>query len=386
MITGIGILSPMNLTRVMQALEDVRNLPQDLLFVNRTPFVPAADGEIMGRWINRVQIADVISDDARAVTYSAGKLTTETNVVPNIKHGRQFTQEQINAIAALNANPAINRSELEGLDLIGNVIPSVVQDLRLGIYQRCEALLVAMHLDAVTYNRFGMKISGNWGIPSDLKVTPLYPWTDAVNATPVDDIWTINRNGAVRYGQTYDRMTMSTAAFLLMIKTAQYINMARSNLPLYLSFSNIPQSNVPKQKEIAASVLGLKEIELYDARYWSQDESGVMTSAPYLPINKVILSATENDNNEAVQDFANGITTESRLSSMLPNTGSGTIGNFEQGVRGPIAYANVPDNMNPPTATVWGVMRGFPRRHRLQASAVLTVGTIAETIPVGEPF
>jgi hypothetical protein len=54
---------------------------------------------------------------------------------------------------------------------------------------------------------------------------------------------------------------------------------------------------------------------------------------------------------------------------------------------GPIAYATPADaNLNPPGVVYWGVARGFPRKHLLQASAVLTVGTYSDLIAVGEPF
>lgn len=390
MTPGYEYLSAFRLSRVMQALEDVRRLPQELRFVNRTPFTPASEGELYGRWINRIQIADLISDDAKALTYTAGKLTIENVITPNIKHGRHMTQEQINQILMMNQNPGLNTAAWNRMgmsnEIVGNIIPSIIEDLRLGIYQRCEALLVAMHLDSFNYNRFGIQITGSWGIPSDLKVTPVNLWTDPVNATPVNDIWNLKRNATVRYGQTYNRITMSTTAFLYMISTAEFQNKARTTLPLFINYTNIPQGNLDFQKNVARNILQVDELELYDARYWSQDGSGILTSAPYLPINKVILSNTENDNNPAVQDFANGITTESLLSGFLPNTGTSMIGTFGGGMRGPVSYATVPAELNAPNLTLWAVMRGFPRRFRLQASAVLTVGTFTDTIPVGEPF
>ena len=385
MIPGYEYLSVLRVTRVMNALEDIRTLPQELKFVNRTPFVPAMEGEIIGRWINRVQIADLVADDSRALTYSAGKMQLETTLVPNIKHGRQLTQSDINQITSINANPGLARQDWGDNEVVGNVLPSIVDDLRLGIYQRCEALLVAMHLDSVVYNRFGIQISGSWGIPADLKPAVTYPWTDTVNATPVNDIWTLKRNASIRYGANYDRLTLSTTAFLLMIATQEYQNKARTTLPLYINLANLPQANINQQRTIAENILGCA-IEFYDARYWSQDATGNLTSAPYLPINRVILSETANDNNAAVQDFANGVTTESMLAGLLPNTGPGVIGSFESGMRGPIAYSTVSPSLNPPNVTVWGVMRGFPRRYRLQANGVLNIGTFADAIPITEPF
>jgi hypothetical protein len=196
----------------------------------------------------------------------------------------------------------------------------------------------------------------------------------------------LKRNASIRYGVNLNRATMSTTAFIYMISTDEFQNKARVTVPLSINYSNLPVANLELQKNIAQNVLGLSELELYDARYWSQDEAGNITSAPYLPINKVILADTDNDNNPAVQDFANGITTESLLSGLLPEMGTGVIGNFAAGMRGPIAYTTVDPGLNPPTLTVWGVMRGFPRRFRVQANGVLTVGQFTDTIAVGEPF
>jgi hypothetical protein len=387
-VAGYEYLSVLRVTKIMEALEDVRNLPQELKFVNRTPFTPAADNEIVGRWINRVQIADLISDDARALTYSAGKLQLESNIVPNIKHGRRLTQENLHQLASINANPTWPVGQTAGInnEIFGNVLPSIVDDLRTGIYQRCEALLVAMHLDTVAYNRFGIQVSGTWGIPADLKVTPAVPWTDAVNGDPVNDVWNLMLVASTRYGAKFNRATMSTQAFRYMINTAKFQTMARVTVPLLFNYGSRPQADITYQKTVAQNILGLDELELYDARYWSQDEAGNLNSAPYLPINKVILSSTSNDNNPGVQDFANGITAESMLSGLLPNSGTGVIGNFAAGMRGPIAYTSCDPALNPPTLTVWGVMRGFPRRFMLQASAVMTVGTFADSIAIGEPF
>lgn len=389
MVPGYDYLSVLRINRIMQALQDVRELPQELKFVNRTPIVPAIEGEIVGRWINRVQIADIVSDDQAANTYSSGMLSVENVVVPNLKVGRKLTQENLNQLAAINniAGSSVNISQMGGNEIFGNILPAIVDDLRTGVYQRMEQLLVAMHLDQLTYNRHGIQINGTWGIPSDLKVTPAIAWTDPVNATPVNDIWTLKRLAAIRYGQQFDRMTMSTQAFIFMISTAEFQAKARTFLAPNVSYVNLPLANTDQQKLIASAVTGIKEIEFYDARYWSQDESGTMTSAPYLPINTIILDNTENDNNPAIQDFANGVTTESLVSGLLPNSGSGIIGSFSEGMRGPIAYTTANPSLNPPNISVWAVSRGFPRRYRLQCSATLTIGQFTDTaIPLGMPF
>lgn len=387
MIPGYEVLEVLNISRIMDALQDVRDLPQELQFVNRTDFRPAMEGEIMGRWISRALIADLIADDQKAHTYSSGKVQVENTLVPNIKQGRHLTQENINVLGSIASNPGLGSTQGMGPnEIVDNVLGSMVEDIWEGLYNRCEALIVAMHLDSWSYNRMGIQVQGSWGIPADLKVTPQYPWTDPVNGTPVNDVWTLKRNASVRYGMMYNRMWMSTSAFMYMISTNEFQAKARTTLPLFINYTNIPQADLNFQRNIATNVLGLDELRLYDARFWSQSASGEQTSAPFLPINKVILDSTTNDNNTAVQDFANAVVTESMLSSLLPNSGTGVIGRFGAGMRGPVAYTTVPVDMNPPNMTVWGVMRGFPRRFRFQANAVLTVGAFSDQIPPIELF
>ena len=225
----------------------------------------------------------------------------------------------------------------------------------------------------------------------DLKVTTGTPWAaNAATATPIDDMLNIKLIGSTRYGVDYDRITMSTAAFRKMLATAEFQAKAkiqfRSDLAIQTNFSLY---NLEQQKSFASAVLGMA-IRFYDARYWVPANDGTTSSAPYLPLNKVIIDMTSSDNDPLVQDFANGITTESRISSLLPNTGiglaaGGLIGQFDRAARGPVAYSTV-ESMNPPNITMWGVARGFPRKFMLQANAVLDVGAITDPVLVTEPF
>ena len=132
---------------------------------------------------------------------------------------------------------------------------------------------------------------------------------------------------------------------------------------------------------IAQNVLGMA-IELYDARYFQQAADGSMSSAPFLPITKVILSSTASDNNAMVQDFANGVVVESQVASLLGGSLSGLGGPQ----RGPVGYATADEALNPPQITYWAVARGFPRKKLFQANACLTVGTFSDSISATVPF
>lgn len=380
MPAGLEMLSVARINQVMQALQDVRELPGQLVFLNRTKVVPAVDGEIMARFIGRVMIADLIADDAGAVTYNYQKVQLERTAPPNLKVGQNMTQAMINQLNALTASGGVG-SVLEN-ELFATNMMGIISNLRLGVRQRMEALIVAMHIDSYSYDRFGIKLSGvGWGMPSDLNVVPAIPWTD-ITATPVSDIQTLLLTASVRYGKVYNRLTMSTQAFRYMTNTTEFQTKAKLILLPTLFGAAINQLDLRTNQKVAETLLGCT-IVLYDQRFWSQDEAGNVTSAPYLPINKVILDDTSNDNNGAVQDFANGVVTETIVNSMM---GGGTIGQFTGGSVGPVGYATCPNNLNPPNITFWGVGRGFPRKYELQANAVFTIGQFADVIPVGVPF
>jgi hypothetical protein len=379
---GLSLIQATRLTRIIQELQDVREMPQQLEFMRRIRTVPADEGEIMGRFIGRAHIADLVADDQKAVSYQMGKLSMVTSTPPNLKVGSNLTQEQINRLRAVAAS---------GNDKGGffrNWQFGAMDWLLLGIRQRMEALAVAMAIDALNYKRFGIILENmSWGMPSDLKVTPSIPWTTAASATPVDDIKAMILLGRTRYGVEYDRVTMSTAAFRLMIATTEFQTKAKLNASVLLltgSYDVFSKFNLNQQQTIASAVLGV-QIVLYDGRYWSHGEDGSLVSAPFLPINKVVLDSTTNDNNATVMDFALSTPTEAILADMAP----GLVGRFnaDDAMGRPFAYATVSDpQLNPPGITQWAVARGFPRKFVRAATAVLTVGTFSDPIPVGEPF
>lgn len=377
MPTQNEILSTIRLKAMMKALQDEREISQDYAFSRRLPDVPAEDSEIMARFIGRVLIADLVADDQRAATYSMGKMTFESTSVPNLKLGIKLTQEQLNQIRQFTQNGDMVSGAMYPFSERG-----IIETLLTSIRARKEALAVARAINGFSYDRLGIKMENvDFGMPSDLDVTPTYPWTDHTNGTPVTDVLTLIRYARVRYGIVYKRLTMSIATFNHMTACTEFINRAR-----FILFPSQPAAAIPLQAtgymlNLAKSVLGVDEIELYDTRYWIQTETGVLESAPFLPLSKVVLSAPSNDNNAQAADFANGIVTESMVADM---TNAGINGTFGGPTRGPVAYST--GGHNPPQITYWGVARGFPRKHMLQETAVLNVGEIEDDIPVGEPF
>lgn len=367
---------------IMQALEPLNLIPQSLRFLNRCAVVPATDGEIMARFTGRVQIADIVADDAGAVVYQAGKFTFETTQVPNLKHGAALSQEMLNVIGSI----ANGQTDPDGI--FSNYEARTISSLLLGVQQRMEALIIAMHLDGLDYNRLGIVMNDvTWGTPSDLKVTASPAWTSPTTAKPLSDIRLLQQVARTRYGYNYNRATMSTSAFDLMCATTQFQNEARS---LYIGPSDsvtgavigaAPQGLLV---EIARRLLNGVEIELYDDRYWSQAADGTLTSARFLPIEKVILTNSSDDRNSNAYDFANGEITEFKVAQIAGSGIIGASGNLQS--RGPAAYATLANaQLNPPGVNYWAVARGFPRKHLLQSSAYITVGSVSDPVSSSEP-
>lgn len=377
MTPTLQLLGATRLTKIMRTLVDVRERAQNLLFLRRTPVVSAEDSEIMAKFTGYVTIADMIADDQRAVTYQNAKLSFESTNIPNLKHGSAMTQAMLNQLQALRAGGVAD------MGLFSSYENRVIDDLRLGVEHRIEALLVAMAVDSLTYDRFGIKMTNvSFGMPSDLKVTPSTGWDTAGSATPVADIQALELIASVRYGQVYNRLTMSTQAFRYMVATTEFQNKAKVFLQSGITFTNLSVDDLATMRGLAERTLG-KQIELYDARYWTQGSNGALTSAPFLPITKVVLSNSNDDNNPQVRDFANGVVTESIVAGLVD---SSVVGQFSGPMRGPVSYATAPGDLNPPQITYWGVARGFPRKHVRTETAVLTVGAFSDAISTAAPL
>jgi len=381
-MVGNEVFNVVRVSKIFRALQDARDLPGELLFLGRTASVPAVDEEIMGRFVGRVQIADIIADDERANIYQTGKFAFESVQIPNLKHGVGLTQAMLNQLSSLDASAVTDED-----GIFRNWERRTLDSLLTGVRQREEAIIMGMLLDSFSYDRLGIKMSNvSWGMPSDLKVTASPTWDTPLTAHPVDDILNLKRLAQVRYGQIFNRMTMSLAAFTYMIATTQFQTYIK-NLGIFgnnFTEALVPQANTQLMQKLAAQILGLDVIEFYDSRYWSQAPNGDTTSAPFLPITKVLFTNTAEDNNSNVRDWANGVVTESIVQGLVPNS---VNGNFSGPTRGPVAYVTAASaNLNPPGVTYWSVARGFSRKHRVESSAVITAGAFTDPIPVSDPF
>lgn len=352
---------------VIDELYDINQIPQPLIWMSRIPTVPALDGEIIARYTGQIFAADLIMDDQKAVVRSMNPFRLQQTAIPNIKHGVHINQEMMNVLLRIEAQTA-NRREY---GVFEDYVARLTLEMRDGVLAREEALVVAMLCDSFSYNRMGVVVNNaTWGMPSDLKVTPSHLWTDAVNATPIADILAVKRVAEEHYGYIYDRVTMSLTAFYQMIATAEFQSKARLYSQLVnMDTQNFPTNDTLMARQLAVRVLEGMELEFYNRQVWIESVDGSKAPTRYLPINKVLLTSREADNNRLIYDFANGEVFETQP-GMVPLM----IGGFDGPRDGPVAYATAADpHGNPPGKIIWGVGRGFPRKHHLASSACLTI-------------
>lgn len=382
-LPGLESLGVLRITRIVQALQDRREQPPGrLVFSSRLREVPAYNGELLARFVGRVLIADLIALDSATPVYASGKLTYETSQFPKIKIGRSLTETQLEQLSRLFSSAEVSDEQLR--DFLG----PVVQNALTGVEHRKEFLAVSMFRDRFDYDRFGYKASGvTWGMPSDLKATAATAWTDASNATPIDNLLNLVLIGRVRYGIEFRRVTMSTQAFRYMIATTEFINKAKPFIRADLGWStDFNAKLLGQQQSMFETITGLR-LEITDDRYWYQDPEGNLSSARFLPISEVILDDPANDRDPAVADMAKGEVMESMLLGMNPAAviGAGeVVGRTPR--RGPFGYMTFPPNLDPPNLTLYAVDVAWPRKHLLQMNAVLSTGAYTDTIAVGEPF
>jgi hypothetical protein len=383
----LGFFGSARITGLMRGLQDPRLLPVPLTWNQRVLDVPATDEEVSAKYVGTLLIADLIADDAKAVTYSQGRFQFQAVQVPNLKMGIGMNQAMINSLERIRSMGGVANDDV---GFFTNRYNQNVADVKYGVELRKEVFKLGMLLDGFTYDRLGIKMNNvSWGMYPDLKVTPSTGWQTAGSATPLTDVNTVRSIAQQRYGVNLNRLTLSTPALRAMVATTEYQNQVKSiNFAVLLG---APQPAAPLQtdqllrRQAEVVIGGTGEpftIEIDDRRYWFQDNNGALTSNRIHPINKALLTSTANDGNGAAYDFANCVVTESIVGNLAPNN---VIGAIPVG-RGPIGYATLADPaLNPPGLVTWGVARGAPRKHQNASSAVLTVGTLSETYDPSVP-
>lgn len=361
LIKGNKYLDFTRINLVVRTMADELEKGQSLKFLDRTPVREADDTDIVTRFRGTVYAADIIADDQAAAVYSAGSFELVANKIPNLKIGRNLSQDMINRLNRMKDNFVMFGDE----QFFSNWERNIAEEVVLGIRQRMNSLIVAMHLDAATYDRYGIKLSGaSWGTPADLKATAGTDWS-STSATPITDLQVmIHDVGPNKYGKIYDRITMTRKCFQYVTLTTEFRNRLSGQLRYPFGSSDLNTRDVGSMQQYLADILGCT-VEIYDAIINEQNNVGNIVNSKVLPHNKVILSTAGNDNNPNSMDFANGVVTESVVGALIGEQG------FQPSF-GPLAWYE--GTTNPPTVTCWGVARGFPRKHDVTATAVVTAG------------
>jgi hypothetical protein len=365
-------LSTARINRIIGTLAAELEIRRPLNFLAMLPIVPAFDDELVGRFTGKIMAADVVADDQKAVVNEHLTLELNTNVIPNVKHGDRLGQKTLNRIKAIEEN---RMPMVGGTNRLKQWEQELVANLLLGVRWRMNMMAAAMMLDTFSYDRFGVKLSAvTWGMPSDLKVTPSVSWATAATATPISDILAIDQVARLKYGITYDKITMSTVDFRDMVATTEFANKATFYMGGGTAFLVTPAAIKtradPETRELAMRILG-KEIVWDDTVFNERAGDGSVTTTRALPLHKVLLSRKEDEGNADTWDFANGVPTESIVADMIGGPAPSGLGGEQFG---PIAYYSTSSDLNAPDVVAWAVARCFPRKHVPEATAVLTVG------------
>lgn len=360
-------LQSARINRIIGRLAAKLEIERPLIYLQRLPLVPAFDDELIGRFTGRVFAADIITDDHEALVYESMAVDLTTEAIPNMKFGQRLGQKLLNRLRALEAG----QMSVSGENALRDWDAAVAENLLLGVRQRMNALACAMMLDTASYDRWGVKIVGaSWGMPSDLKVTPTLAWSNT-SATPLADVWGVNRTARLTYGITFDKLTMGTADFRNMIATTEFANKAWQvlNAAFLTTQAALPTQDDPRMLEVAKQILKM-EIELDDHTYRVRANDGTETATKTLPAGKVLLSRKQDEGDGNVMDMANGVPTESIVADLVAGAPEGLGG--EQ--YGPVAYfAPQSHDLNPPGVIAWACAKAWPRKFLEEATAVLTV-------------
>lgn len=366
---GYEFLATKRLTGMVQELQDIRETPQSLRWLDRTPVQNATDGEMRGRFRGTALISDILFEGNRAVTKNADVFSSETYKIPKIKHGFAIDEETVSLLARINQGGGIPGDQ----GILSDYTTRKVDGLLLGYRQRQNAMILAMKLNAFSYNRGGVIISGaTWGAPASVLTTPAVPWS-STSATPISDLSTQRQSDSELWGRERTRATMTTAQLRNIFKTDEFKAKAQLYSMLAFPAGSFPLvADLGPQKRILETILDGMTVEVDDSTYWEQTEDGRIQNVKFHPWNKVILDSPANDNNIGAAWMGNAIVPETVLSSLAGKLG-GDFGPFTAPEYGPVSYA-ILEGLNPGELTVWVAGKCWPVKEDLVETSVLTVG------------
>lgn len=355
------LLQPGAFTGIVRAASDKIDRERPIIWDDLVPDVESPEEEAMVKFTGAAFAADIVGDDGEAVVHDGGGVTLVSGDIPNLKHGRHFSQQMIQRLRRLQQGRA-DRTDRDGFF---NWRFRAADDLTFGIKQRRGYLKACMITDSIAYNRLGIKIVGTWGMPAVMKATSTIGWDTHGSATGVTDILTLKRAASLDNGAVLDGAIASSATWYHLYQQAEFIARIQGVVTFPVqSGSFSPQD--PQMETFALRILGLKEIHVDDAQYKVREKDGSITTGRYVPVPRLTLFNIQARKNAAYWAFNNVVTSES-----IELAADGKA----QEQSGPFGYETRPHDLNPPHRTLWAVQRGFPVKHDDYASAVLNTGT-----------
>jgi hypothetical protein len=353
---------------ITQTVAEELEIPGSLRFLDRTPVVAAEDGEIMGTHEAYVVSADIVADDQAAVVRQGGRFVLNTSAIPNIKQGSHITQSMLNLLRRINAGGGIPSDR-------GLITGYVTREMQAKIVSNrimMNRMIAGMMTDLFSYTKNGIIYANvSWGMPADLKFNPATLWTIAnkATATPITDLQLYLSYAQQTYGEVYNRITLSQTLFNNVVATDNFRTFAQLFTSAANSTATFPTNVGSVMRPLFEQVTGL-QVEIEDNVFRDENNDGTATTQRFQPVNVAYLSNSGDDNNAGVFDFANAIVNETEV-GIVPGT-QVIGGGFAAPQYGPVGYATIKGDLNPPQVTLWAVTRGFPRKKRVTATARIT--------------
>jgi hypothetical protein len=177
----------------------------------------------------------------------------------------------------------------------------------------------------------------------------------------------MKETASTTYGEVYDKLTLPRADFINAVKTDEFKALMQGQVG-WAAAATAFNARDPRMEGYFSDMISMK-IELEDKTFTEQSSTGTKTATRVLPLGKVLLSVTSDENDTNAYDFGNAVVVESIVAGLI-----GDPDNVPSGDQfGPFAYYTGNQDLNPPNLVAWGVARGFPRKHRPTCTAVLTV-------------
>jgi hypothetical protein len=244
-----------------------------------------------------------------------------------------------------------------------------------GVRILMNRMLAGMLIDDWSYRKNGVTIKNvSWGMPQSHKFVPAISWTLAnrSTATPVQDIllWRKTLETDLIFSETFDTLIGSSTMFNNIIATDDFRNAARPFTPYANDTTTFQQIKLNNKLagELFTTITGVR-FDFDNAAFADELNDGSTKTERYLAENVgAFVNSADFDN--GTYDFANTIVNETQVGDLAGTTIIG--GGFPAPQSGPVAYATITPDLNPPNIRLWAVARGFPRKHRKTAGARVT--------------